>query len=465
VVDCDPSPPVLPPVEEPDLEEIGEGNLDNQTKKGKNRARKPKVSVVTATGSGGKREKANLDDVRFTGDMPVAGAWAAEMEAEDERDEDTYDFDSRRLLDLDQKHNDMAKKVDLLTNLVQVLIDGQGAIEKKPAEKKKKEKKNEGGNQKITTVEKNENKTECKFGNTCDQFVKKNKNGKERRHCEKFAHNKVVEREKALDQSVPTDLDPDDAMLKIFMTRAHADQSSISTSMAMSVPCSKFVFFGNIGDHVDTICGTAFRSGSYGFSAGHVLDSNPSHLMYFGYEQPTWDGPRGDCKFKAAPTLVIPVSELSVIKYSVADDDDKFIFVWPTSVEWQAIKPLRTGEAKQGDNACVWGYHGNSGVVKLSTGPICEIKDNLVLGAVSTDWGESGAPWMDADGRVYAVHKGVAEMGQRNKGCLLRPEEIALIKGKFPNVIKEAVKGVVPKQYRDLLRPNVPIPSKAGGSA
>jgi hypothetical protein len=143
----------------------------------------------------------------------------------------------------------------------------------------------------------------------------------------------------------------------------------------------------------------------------------------------------------------------------IGDSDDKLVFVWPSD---KKIKAYRFGSVNTGEMICVRGYHGSKHDIRVATGVVREIDGLNIIATATTDWGVSGGPWVNANGQIVAIHKGVHKMNETNKGLMFTAHEIQAA-AQVDKAMIAASRTFIPGKYFNLIDPNGSAPSKAGG--
>ena len=138
--------------------------------------------------------------------------------------------------------------------------------------------------------------------------------------------------------------------------------------------------------------------------------------MWFDANEPKWVGATQQTKLvKTCIKGIQPVEELKTVYLNTAQKHDVCVFVYDRTKLPIETMGFSSNELKLKDGCIVWGFHGSVGKVATASGFVTGIDSKEVQGAVTTDWGVSGGPWLDRDNKVVGVHYGVHAPNEINK--------------------------------------------------
>lgn len=202
-------------------------------------------------------------------------------------------------------------------------------------------------------------------------------------------------------------------------------EAAVPSSLPVEIDYSKLAFFVERNDKEDLIIASATRVHGVFFSAYHVKEGMPTHLVMFN-GSPKWDGVEEKSKFvETCISDCVPVKNLRV--FPSKDKRDLIAIAIPTSMSSKG-KGYSSGKIARGEQAAVIGYHSSQKKILVATGTITEMKNGMVMGHISTDWGVSGGPWINKSGQVFGIHNGVVDLHRVNCGVLLTEFDMALAK-------------------------------------
>lgn len=214
-----------------------------------------------------------------------------------------------------------------------------------------------------------------------------------------------------------SDNQPSDAQLN--------KEAAVPSSLPVEIDYTKLAFFVERNEKEDLIIASATRVHGVFFSAYHVREGMPTHMVMFN-SSPKWVGVEEKSKFADSCILdCVPVKNLRV--FPSKDKRDLIAIAIPTSMSSKG-KGYSSGKIARGEQAAVIGYHSSQKKILVATGTITEMKNGMVMGHISTDWGVSGGPWINKSGQVFGIHNGVVDLHRVNCGVLLTEFDMALAK-------------------------------------
>lgn len=257
---------------------------------------------------------------------------------------------------------------------------------------------------------------------------------------------------------------------KHWRTYAHVEepnksQMALASSMATEAVNHGLLQFVVRTHDADTIVGSGFQAHSTVNTAGHVLlMGRPTHVCWFAGSKPSWRGQANQSKFGTEPAVSVPLQSFGVLVLDMDPQSDKAILLPPAEFS-QAIAEAqkKTGikfvtykiaTPVQNENAAVWGFHSTQHKIMVASGPLIEVKEKRIHGAVSTDWGVSGGPWLNSDGNVIATHWGVGEEHVYNVGTRFSVKEVEGMKSPPPTIASKALKAGFTSAIVNYLDPN-----------